>query len=469
MKRLPTARCAVAALLLLLALFTLPLFAAEGRLTGKDIEKIRDSFKMDACTRAMYNALTNTDISELALNRDILRKHNDLFSHKIKAKGITNQKGSERCWLYAGLNMLRPAVVEKHKLEKFEFSQNYIGFWDKFEKANCFLEFMIKMADRDPLDRELEFLFKKPFQEGGWWDYIVLLIDKYGAVPLGVMPETQSSSHSASLHRLISQKLRVDAVKLREMHRNGEPVNKLRAAKMKMLKEIYRMLVMNLGEPPKEFYWRYRDNKSKLSELKKYTPKSFYRDFVGGDLHEYVSIFNDPTQEYGKYYRVKLTRDMAEGPDVLYANVDGELLKSIALKSVLDDQPVCFSCDVSQDQNPQYGILALNIYDYSTVYGVDLELDKAEQLLTRQAVVNHCMVFIGVDVRDGAPVKWLVENSWGEGRGSGGYFTLYNDYFDKHVYNIIVKKAYVPEDVLKIFQQKPIPLPVWYPTTAMFR
>lgn len=455
--------------LLLPVVIVSTLFADDGSLTPKQIGKLRASLKMDGRTRAMYNAITNCPINELALNRDLLRQHNDKFSHKIKTKGITNQKSSGRCWLFAGLNVMRPAVIEKYNLETFEFSQNYLAFWDKMEKANCFLEAMIELAGRDPLDRELTLVLEDSFYEGGWWNYVVALIDKYGAVPKDVMPETQSSENSRSMHKLIGHKLRINAAKLRAMHRAGEPVKALRAEKKKMLREIYRMLVLNLGEPPTEFEWRYADKDSKLSELRSYTPESFYKEFAGVDLGEYVSLFHDPTQPYGKHYRLSRTRNMVGGPEMHYANVDIGVLESVAVKSVLDDAPVWFAADVGKGQDSEHGIMAANIFDYATVYNVGMSLSKADQVMLRGGASNHAMVFVGVNVADGKPDKWLVENSWGDKKGEDGYWTLYDSYFDRHVYNVIVKRTYVPAEVLKIYEQDPVTLPPWYPTARMFR
>ncbi len=225
-------------------------YADNGSLTPDLIAQIRGSFKMDTQSRAIYNAITNNDIDKLALNHDLLNKNNQLFSHKIKTKGITNQKSSGRCWLFAGLNIMRPVVIAKYKLGSFEFSQNYLAFWDKMEKANCFLEHMIDFRDRDPLDREMEILLREPIGDGGWWEYVVALINKYGVVPKEVMPETNSSGQTGRMNNMLARKLRIDAVKIRDLAKQGNSVDEIRSNKKIMLDEIYKMLVYNLGEPP---------------------------------------------------------------------------------------------------------------------------------------------------------------------------------------------------------------------------
>ncbi|MFH1893872.1 MAG: C1 family peptidase [Candidatus Zixiibacteriota bacterium] len=461
---------ATTALVLFAFCITTPqIFAGEGGLSATTIEQIKSSHHMDAHAKAMYNAITNNDINGLALNRDLLRQNNEVFSHKIKAKGITNQKSSGRCWLFAGLNIMRPAVIEKYKLGSFEFSQPYLQFWDKMEKANCFLEYIIEYRDRDPLDREMEILLRGPIGDGGWWKYVVDLIGKYGVVPKEVMPETASSENTGMMNKLIARKLRMDAVQLRNMSEQGSSVADLRSKKAEMLAGVYDMLALNLGEPPSDFPWRFEDRDSVVSESRMYTPQKFYKEFVGVDLNEYVNIFNDPTKDYGKHYLISMSRNMYDAADINFANVEIKILKDAALQSVLADEPVWFACDVGKDQDREHGIMAMDIYEYEPIYGTGFSMTKSDRALYRESAPNHAMVFVGVDVKDDQPVKWLVENSWGTEKGSGGYWTLYDSWFDNHVYNVIVKKEYAPKDVLKIYEQDPIVLPPWDPMYSLIK
>jgi bleomycin hydrolase len=441
----------------------------EGGISQSTIDALRANFKLDGANRAIYNAATNNGLPALAVNREIVEKDNSLFSDKIKSKGITNQKGSERCWLFAGLNVMRPAVIEKYKLDSFEFSENYLSFWDKLEKSNTFLEFMVELSDKDYLDREYCELTKMGLSEGGWWGYVVELIDKYGAMPKEAMPESPNSDQSRALFVLLSTKLRADAVALRKMRKEGKSIEEVRAAKNEMLAGVYRILVLTLGEPPREFAWRYADKDGKPSPLVKYTPQSFYKEIVGVDLSSYVSLGNDPTQPYEKHYSLNRSRNMYNGADVHYVNVDMETLKSLTRKSLLDNQPVWFGADMGKDQKADGGIMAVGVYDYESLFGVKLGMSKADRISTRETTANHAMTFIGVDLQNDKPVKWLVENSWGKDKGRDGYWNMYDSWFDEHVFNVIVRKAYVPEKILKIFQEDPTKLPPWYPSAALLK
>ncbi len=439
------------------------LFAAEGGVTDTMIQSFRNGVALNGTERAVYNALTNTDISKLALNREIIQNYNDIFNHKIKTDGITNQKSSGRCWLFSSLNLFRPAVIEKHKMKDFEFSQNYLAFWDKMEKANTFLEYIIEYRDRDLLDRELTRVLQSPIDDGGYWLYTSNLIKKYGLVPKDVMPESNSSGKTSAMNKILARKLRVDAVALRKMAAEGATVAQLRQSKEPMLAEIYKMLVLNLGEPPQKFTYVFENRDTVVTEPKQYTPQSFYKEFTGIDLEEYVDIYNDPSREYGKHYTIRMTKEMYDHSDIDYANEPIEVLKQAAIKSILNDDPVLFGCDVGKDQSRDLGIMADGLYDYQAIYGVNLDMTKAERSLFRESTVNHAMVFVGIDIHDGVPDKWRVENSWGEKSGNKGYWTMYDDWFDKHVYDIVIKKKYVPKEVLAVYEQEPVVLPPWDP------
>jgi bleomycin hydrolase len=324
-------------------------------------------------------------------------------------------------------------------------------------------------------------ILKAPCPDGGDWEYVTYLIKKYGAVPQDIMPETNSSGKTGAMNKVLNNKLRADAVKLREMSKDGKSIEELRTQKKKTLAAVYKILVLNLGKPTKEFKWRYeyKDSEDKdrdgnnheknadddkdlaVSESRSYTPKSFYAEFVGVDLDEYVDIFNDPAKKLGKLYRGRMTKNAYDNEDMTYANVDIGTIKSIVQKSILDDEPVWFGADVGKQQNREHGIMAMGLYDYDSIYNIDIQMTKAQRRLYHQTSRNHAMLFVGIDVVEGQTVKWQVENSWGDEKGSEGYWALYDEWFDEYVFNVIVHKKYVPADVLKIYEQKPIIIEPW--------
>ena len=229
---------------LVLAILVVQAVGQDGALTPEQISKIRSEFKLDGHLRSMRNALTNTGIRDMAKNRDILADHNDKFSHKIKTKGISNQKSSGRCWMFAGFNTIKPILMNNLDLGDFEFSQIYLQFWDKMEKANSFLEYMIEYRDRDLQDREMVFLFQSPAPDGGYWENFADLVTKHGVIPREAMVETASSESTGMMNKALARLLRTDAVELREIYQATGSIRQMREAKERMLAEVYQVLVL---------------------------------------------------------------------------------------------------------------------------------------------------------------------------------------------------------------------------------
>ena len=428
------------------------------------LKRLANATKMEGPNRAIHNVLAAEDAKKVSLNHDILKAHHNFFNHTVEVKGVTDQQKSGRCWLFSSLNILRPVVMEKYHLDEFEFSECYLSFYDKFEKANMFLEDMLDTSELGPDDREVQTILKYAYSDGGFWTNAVALIEKYGVVPKSAMPETFTSQNTDTISNNIVRLLKSDAVKLLKMKKAGKPMTEIRQEKRRMLADIYRIMVLHYGQPPKTFVFRYKDKDGKEHKTKEITPKEFYKEYVGVDLGNYVDLTHDPTQPTGKLYRIRRTRAMIDGPDLMYANCSIETLKDLTQKSILENEPVSFGCDVAQQMDSKLGIMALKLHDYDSLYGTKLtQMTKAERLLYKEATVSHAMVFVGVDLVDGKTTKWKVENSWGDDRGDKGYFTMYDSWFDEHVYTIVVNKRFLPEKIQKIFKQKPKELPQWYP------
>ncbi|MCD6113092.1 MAG: C1 family peptidase [Bacteroidales bacterium] len=435
----------------------------KGTITKEVLQEIKKYHKNDASTRAITNAISNNSIKKLAINRENVGKIDTYFSDKVKTKGITNQKQSGRCWLFASLNVMRPKVIEKYNLSDFNFSQNYSFFWDQIEKANLFLEGIISTKDKGLDDRTVDWLFKSPVNDGGVWNDFTNITEKYGLVPQSVMPETNSSNSTSTMSRLLKRKLREDGLILRELNKKNKSLKDLRKEKVKMLGEIYHILAINLGEPPTKFIWRYKDVNDSISEPKEYTPLSFYKEAVGVDLKEYVLLMNDPSREYYKLYEIQFDRNVQEGVNWLYINLPNKAIKEFAIKSIKDNEAMYFSCDVGKQLDRQKGYLDVNYYDYNDLLGVDFNMNKKQRIITHESGSSHGMTLVGVDLdKDNNINKWLLENSWGMS-GFKGHLIMTDKWFDEYMFRVVVNKKYVSKDVLKILKQKPILLPPWDP------
>ena len=453
-------------MLVTLVLLTLNCISQEGKITALELNSIRKSYdKNDAATRALTNALSNNDVVKVALDRENLGSIDHNFKYKVDVKGISDQKKSGRCWMFTSMNVLRPMVIEKYKLAGFEFSQNYLYFWDIFEKANLYYEAQIKYAPKPMDDKHVDWLFKNPVGDGGVWSSFTNLADKYGLVPKEVFPETNSSENTRWMIAVINTKLREDGLELRKLYAEKVKSEKLTARKIELLGNIYRILAMNLGEAPTEFSYRFADKDGVLGELKTYSPKSFMAEVLGNiDFTDQIMLMNDPTRDYNKVYEIEYDRNVMEGRNWMYLNLTNAEIKKFALESIKNNKAMYASCDVGKQLNTELGFSDIDNYNVEALYGIKFGMNKAERIVTFESGSSHGMALIAVDVdTDEKPLKWQFENSWGATSGHSGYLTFTDEWFNEYMFRVVVNKSFIDAETLKLLDQKPIVLPPWDP------
>lgn len=454
-------------ILLLLFLGMSPLYAQEGGIDPQMLSKIRQCYRNTPQDKALRNAMTHIDINKLALNQANEANTDTYMSHVVKSKGITDQRSSGRCWLFSGLNVLRAKTIRDFDMGAFEFSQNYLFFWDQIEKANLFLQSIIDTRDKPIEDRTVTWLFHHALGDGGQFTGVTDLISKYGLVPKTVMPETYSSNHTARMSMLLNLKLREFGLELREMQagKKDKPLRQaLRERKEEMLGFVYRFLVLNLGEPPESFTWTAYNAKGEPRDTRTYTPLAFYQEYVGKDLQEgYVLMMNDPSREFYKTYEIAFDRHVYDGHNWIYINLPMEAIKEMAIASIKDSTMLYFSCDVGKFSNRETGFLDIDCYDYASLMGTTFGMDKRDRILTGASGSSHAMTLSGVNLtQDGTPNRWLVENSWGM-TGQEGHFIMTDAWFNEYMFRLVVEKKYVPAGILQLLEQKPVLLPPWDP------
>ena len=437
-----------------------PAASHDGGISPEMLEQISATYEDNGYDKAISNALAGTSISVLAVNADNAAMIDTHFSDRVKTKGITDQKSSGRCWLFTGLNVLRAKMIDKYDLPGMEFSQSYLFFYDQLEKANLFLQGVIDTRKLPFEDRQVDWLFSNPLSDGGQFTGVSNLITKYGLVPAEAMPETYQANNTSQMANLLKLKLREFGLELRAAAK-ARPAE-LQEMKVRQLSEIYRMLALCLGEPVKEFEWIRCDKNNDIVSRATYTPMSFYQEFIGEDLeNNYVMIMNDPTREYGKVYEIDYDRHVYDGHNWLYINLPVERIKEMAISSIKDNVAMYFSCDVGKFYNSKKGTLDIANFDYASLMGVTFGMDKKQRVQTHASGSSHAMTLIAVDIVDGEPVKWMVENSWGPASGYKGCLIMTDEWFDEYMFRLVVEKKYVPEDVLKMLDQEPVMLPAW--------
>lgn len=436
------------------------------------LQSLHEQFDANPTYRLAQNAVTQVTADDVALNRSIVTRMDHTFSHHLDDWKVTNQKKSGRCWMFAGLNLFRVGAMKKMNLKDFEFSQNYTLFWDKFERANYFLEAIIETADRPVDDRAVSFLLDRPLDDGGQWNMFINVIQKHGLVPKAVMPETESSSNTARMNSLLLHKLREGARTLRDIKADQSNADAMRQAKHDMLRVIHRILCIHLGTPPTKFDWQWMDKDRKFHRDGEMTPREFAAKYIDTPLDEYVCIVHDPreTSPYGRTFTVQYLGNVVGGTPVKYLNVPMDVMKDITMRVIMDGEPVWMGCDVGKMMRRDKGLWDKNLFDYATLYDTQFTLDKAGRLLYHQTLMTHAMLFTGVDVVDGQPRRWRVENSWGEEEnGEKGFYIMNDSWYDEYMFEIAAKKKYLTPELLKALDTEPIVLPPWDPMGALAR
>lgn len=414
-------------------------------------------------------AVMNNGILAASENTDSKVAMNQTFSVDLSAEKVANQKQSGRCWMFAALNTMRRSIADQFNLKDFELSQNYTNFWDKFEKSNYFYENILATATEPLESRKVAFLLATPQQDGGQWDMLTALIDKYGIVPKYIMPETYNSSKSSELNSVLNLKLRKDAVTLRQMVADKASEQEIATTKSRFLSEVYRILVYTLGEPPVKFDFEYRDGDKVYHIDRDLTPQTFFKKYVGWDLDNYQSIINAPTDDkpYNHLYTVEMLGNVVGGRQVRHLNLDIDTFKQLAIKQLQAGESVWFGSDVGQASDRQIGIMDTAIYNKDDLFNVDLSMTKAQRLDYGESLMTHAMVITGVDLVDDKPTKWKVENSWGDKVGEKGYFVMSDAWLDQYVYQIVINKQYLPADLLAATKEDPKVLAPWDPMGAL--
>ncbi|MCH2259629.1 MAG: C1 family peptidase [Candidatus Thalassarchaeum betae] len=436
-------------------------------ITRKQVAELRKGFAADPSNKVAQNAVTNVQLPDLTLDRSLVQNMDSSFSTKLDDWKVTAQMRSGRCWLFATLNLFRVGAMKKMNLKNFEFSQAHIHFWDKFERANHLLEAIIKTAERPVDDRTIHFLLSDPIGDGGQWNMAMNLIRKHGLVPKSAYPESNTSSATRWMNTELKNILRSSACEIRAILEGGGTEDEAREHKEKRIADIWKMLCIHLGTPPKTFDWQWRDKDDKFHRKGRMTPQQFAAEYVDIEWEDYVCIVNDPRNEYYRTYTVDFLQNVAGGPPVVYLNVPSKEMKAVTRRLLEDGMPVWMGCDVGKEMDRKKGLWDADLFDVEGLYGVEYGMDKADRLRHNQTMMTHAMLFTGVDVVNGRVRRWRVENSWGADTGQKGYYTMNDSWYDQYMFEIAAPTSYLNEKMVAGLETEPVVLPAWDPMGSL--
>lgn len=458
----------------------------EREITPDLVERLTKELDADPRHRLLQNAVTRNQVDQVAPDHQLARSIDRTMSHQLDDWAATNQKQTGRCWMFAGLNLLRVGAARRLGVKELELSQSYPLFWDKLEKANHWLESVLATADRDVDDRTVAHLLSSPTEDGGQWNMFLALVAKHGLVPQSAMPETVSSSSTRQLNRDLATVLRQAARDLRGAAADGADAAALAQAKADVLEVVHRMLCLHLGTPPTSFTWQWRDSDKTFHRDGELTPQEFARRYVTVPLEEYVCLVHDPraSSPYGRTFTVEHLGNVVGAPPVVYLNVEMDVLKRLAMEAIVGrdggegdqaepGEPVWFGCDVEPMREAENGYWDAALFDYDALYGSTTTMTKADRLHHHATAMTHAMLLTGVDVVDGpdGPTarRWRVENSWGTDKADKGFWTMNDSWFGEYVFEIAVRRDALPADLRAALDQEPLVLPAWDPMGALAR
>ena len=435
-------------------------------LSLEQLQAQREDYLKDEKLAVVRHALSNTTFNNVFMSKDVGNDVDFTFSIEVPTLPVTNQMRSGRCWIFSASNVLREIIAKKCNIKgQFEISQNFIAYYDKLEKYNYhaegIIELLLKGAPHD--DRKVAFLLAG-VGDGGQWQMFVELVKKYGICPKANFVETAQSSETMGSSRLCNSALRKFAADAYHSYEKDKNIEKLYELKAEYNKKIFNILTSSFGVPPQKFDFEYVDKDDKYHIEKDLTPKAFFDKYIGEQIDEFVSIIHAPTKdkEYGKTYSIEYVGNVVGGKPVTHLNVEFDRIEELIINTLKEGEIVWFGSDVGKFGDRENGVWDDNSFDYVTPFGVNQVFDKADMLDFYQSAMGHAMCITGVDIKDSRPIRWKIENSWGNS-GKDGFYLMSDSFFRSFVYQVAIRKKYLSEQELKALEQKPELLPPWDP------
>ena len=436
---------------------------------GNFLEKCSRRFRKKKMNLICRNAISSVGSQLSCMNPNVLNDMDHIFVTSLKNKGAraTNQGMTGRCWMFAGLNLFRHKVAKMFGMVDFQFSATYLFFYDKLERVNTYLNYFIDHEEVSPDDRLFSYYVNGFVEDGGWWNMFANLIDKYGVVPKSAMKETFQSCDSEDMNEILKTIANSAAFRLHSSKLSKKEKKRL---KKKTMMEIYNTLVKFIGEPPSKFRWSFSTDENGVI-VKGMDPLSFSRLAFGSRIFtmDYVVLTHLPTLKTNTMYEVQHSKNINEGREFRFFNVELNDFVRYCMKSISEGSPVWFACDVTKNFNPYYSTLNDKLEETEALFcEVDKSYDKKQTLLFGGAEANHAMVITGVNKHRGKPVEWQVENSWGyednETPGMDGFLTMSHSWFRKNVFQIVVERQFLSRTMQKNIikqEENPVSIPPW--------
>lgn len=439
----------------------------SNELNIKWLEKDREKYLADAKNTVIRHALSENELNLICQSHDKIEDTQFVFSIDIETLPVTNQKRSGRCWIFSASNILREIIAKKCNIKgQFEISQNYIAYYDKLEKFNYFAQSLIELCESGAKhdDRKVAFLLNG-VGDGGQWQMFVNLVKKYGIVPKNSFPETYQSSNTAQSTSLCNSALREFASKIFKSWDTNKDHDKLMKLKEDFVDKVYAILTSAFGVPPQTFDFEYVNKDDKYQIEAGLTPLEFFNKYIGEEIDDFVSVINAPTKDkkFNKTYSIEYVGNVYGGTPVTHLNLSFDRMEKAIINQLKDGEIVWFGSDVSYFGDRDKGVWDTLGFDFVSPFGVNKVFDKADMLDFYQSAMNHAMCITGVDLKKGKPIRWKIENSWGNTSGENGFYIMSEPFFKAFTYQAAIRKKYLIKEELDALEKDPKLLPPWDP------
>lgn len=432
----------------------------------EQISKFSKDYNNDKTNKIIENSITKNGLENTCIDRQIIMENPPIFNIELPETKRYDQKDSYKCWIYAGINVIKHNVAENLNIDimNLELSNNYIAFFDKLEKSNNVYENIIELENTD-----LDYIHKEKIvefcvSEGGYWEWFVAIINKYGIVPIHFMPDSVESTNYEKVTGIFTEKVKKDISYLLKLKNNNENIEKLREIKEKFLQENYNLLSKILGEPKFNFNYEYKDKNHNYVIYKNMTPIDFKNKFLTLDLSDFVSIGNLPmyNKQYYRMYSKKYLGNVYQNSYAQFLNLPIEDLKDLTIKQLNDGIPVWMGAHIMKFRDKKSGILDVRLHNYKDT--LDFKpLTKEEALDLHDIEMHHAMTFCGVHLVDNKPIRWKIEDSYGDKEKINGYYIMNDNFFNEFVLNVIIDRKYLSKEQIKFLEQNPVDIEIGEP------
>lgn len=443
-----------------------------------DVQKVYETVELlenDTTNTLTSNACQNINIKDLVIDRDAIDKVDYSFSKSLEDINPVNQKSAGVCWICGGMTMCRRKLIKKLNLDDdFNLSINYLFFWDKLEKCNYFMDYLLKHFDQGYQSEIIKEALTSPCSDGGHWNYFVDLVKKYGMIPESICKRKYSGKNTSHLNTLLVYKLREFAADLFNNGKNGQKL------KGKYLTVIIKIMVRTIGKPifPNQtFDWIYCDKKGTKKIINKLTPLLFYNDYCELNFDNFVHIINDPRIDH-PFYKTYIRGDtfntlgMSKACKITDSEIDvkpmlnlpNDDIVNLIKKQIDRGIPVWFTCDVGKYVNHAHNIMDANIYDYDTPFDTSfMKMSKENRMDFCDTYGSHVMAIVGYDMCESDMsvkkrkydsiskkiTKFKVENSWGVDGKNKGFYVMDIEWFKMFCFEVVIQ-----DDLLKLKHKK---------------